>query len=70
MNKQIKSDNFKRLVESITERMVDQTRRMNNALIEDNKIAEDEARTMYRAFDLVLFSINLQSTVVDEKESV
>ncbi len=70
MKKQIKSDGFASLVESITERMVDHVRQMNAAAISGNSLAENDHRNRLSALDLVLFSINLHASIVDESEPV
>ncbi len=70
MKKQIKSDAFDVLVASLTDRMVDHLRQMNAAVVSGNSVAENEHRNRLAAIDMVLFSINLYSSVVDEKDAV
>lgn len=67
MKKQIKSDGFNSLVESITNKMVACVKTMNQAQVEGNTLLEREARNKLFAYDIAMFSINLHSSVIDEK---
>lgn len=68
MNKQITQDGFKRLTDSIIEKIVEYKRAESEAMISGNSLREQYSRERASAFELALFSINLHSSIVDDKE--
>lgn len=68
MNREIKSNGFNKLVDKITEKMVETIKNITSAVISGNQIAEYQYRAELSSYDRALFSIVLYSSVVDKKE--
>lgn len=65
MKRTINSDQFDKLIESITEKQLNLYRQMNAAMISNNSLAENECRAKISALDLTIFSITLYSSQED-----
>jgi hypothetical protein len=70
MKRSMNAQQFETVVNRLTERMQDAVKKMNEAVVSGNNLAETEHRSMLRAYDLALFSLTIHSSIVDEKESV
>lgn len=69
MKKHLTPEGFDAVVLRLTQRMQEAVELMNQAVIAGDSRTEAEHRTLLRAYDLALFTINLNSSVIDEKET-
>lgn len=67
MIKHLTPEGFNAVVLRLTQRMQEAVESMNKAVIANDSRAEAEHRTLLRAYDMALFTINLNSSVIDEK---
>lgn len=68
MKKQINPAQFQSIVESLTNKMQSCVEDMNRHVVDGNRQLEGEYRSMMRAYDLALFTINIHSSVAEENE--
>jgi hypothetical protein len=68
MKKHIDSNGFKNLTESLRTRIIQAKEAEINAMLANDSVLEKEFRARLSSYELALFSINLNSSVVEEKD--
>ncbi len=68
MNKQLTQEGFAAVVLRLTDRMKEEVEYINDAVIANDDRKEVEHRAIFRAYDMALFTLNLNaSKVIEEK---